>query len=519
MIKYILTTALSFILLCSYSQSLEEMIKKREEAQKAMLKKQQKGIQKMEEDFNKYVEERDKDFANFLKQNWEEFDKFTGTTLPKIPEPVIPPSYDEKQEKDRRKDIQNINPVKAKTIIGQGSQQNKLANYKPPLNDYKKEENTEHDYFSNFIDVEFNYFGELITIKTDQSLIQKVKVPLKPKSFSKLWLKLANSNYANSLRQIKQHSDRLQLNDWAFYMLIDAYSKTIHQNDDNNREALCWFLMIKSGYKVKLAYSNLEIAILLPTNRQLFECSYFTINDTYYYLSHELSSSKARTYKKDYEGSNRILDMSLYREVKLPVELGARELSFNYNDQQHSLSFNFNRNLIDFFSSYPILDLGFYLNTAISSTTAESIKKQLKPFIQGMDEMEMSQFLLTFIHDAMPYKTDEEQFGREKYFFPEEVFIYPYSDCEDRSALYSYLIKDLVGLETIGIQSPQHLFTAVKFNQPIGDKIIFEEKVYSVCDPTYIGAKIGDGMPDAMNSELIIYPIHNMFMKAKSDFR
>ena len=97
---------------------------------------------------------------------------------------------------------------------------------------------------------------------------------------------------------------------------------------------------------------------------------------------------------------------------------------------------------------------------------------------------------------AFQYQTDDEQFGYEKPFFVDEVFYYPYCDCEDRSILYSYLVRTLMGLDVVLLDYPNHIATAVCFDENVsGDYLMVEGKKYVVCDPTYIGASIGNAMP------------------------
>ena len=78
---------------------------------------------------------------------------------------------------------------------------------------------------------------------------------------------------------------------------------------------------------------------------------------------------------------------------------------------------------------------------------------------------------------------------------------YPYCDCEDRSILFSRLIRDLLGLDVVLVFYPGHLATAVHFTEDVkGDYIIVDGKKYVICDPTYIGAPVGytmEGMDNA----------------------
>ena len=111
-------------------------------------------------------------------------------------------------------------------------------------------------------------------------------------------------------------------------------------------------------------------------------------------------------------------------------------------------------------------------------------------------QAEAANILIDFVQTAFQYQTDDEQFGYEKPFFVDEVFYYPYCDCEDRSILYSYLVRTLMGLDVVLLDYPNHIATAVCFDENVsGDYLMVEGKKYVVCDPTYIGASIGNAMP------------------------
>lgn len=53
-------------------------------------------------------------------------------------------------------------------------------------------------------------------------------------------------------------------------------------------------------------------------------------------------------------------------------------------------------------------------------------------------------------------------------------------------------MKDLMGLDAVLLDYPNHIASAVRFNEEIsGDYILLDGKKYLICDPTYIGAPIG----------------------------
>jgi hypothetical protein len=118
-------------------------------------------------------------------------------------------------------------------------------------------------------------------------------------------------------------------------------------------------------------------------------------------------------------------------------------------------------------------------------------------------------FLLRFVQTAFEYKTDEEQFGREKPFFPDETIYYPYSDCEDRAILFSYLVRSLLHLDVVGLYYPNHIATAVRFSKKNdGDAIEYQGKLLTICDPTYMNADIGMCMPQFKNVQPKVIAFH-----------
>ena len=85
--------------------------------------------------------------------------------------------------------------------------------------------------------------------------------------------------------------------------------------------------------------------------------------------------------------------------------------------------------------------------------------------------------MIDFVQRAFQYKVDDEQFGEERTLFANETLYYPYSDCEDRSLLYATLVRDLLGLDVVLLDYPEHIATAVKFNQDIdGDYMLINDE-------------------------------------------
>jgi hypothetical protein len=124
----------------------------------------------------------------------------------------------------------------------------------------------------------------------------------------------------------------------------------------------------------------------------------------------------------------------------------------------------------------------------------------LRPLVEGRSEADAVNLLLRFVQTAFAYKVDAENFGEERFLFPEETLQQPFSDCEDRSVLFSYLVRHVLGLKTVALGYPSHVATGVRLEATppeglSGTRIEVEGDTYVMADPTYIGATIGMAMP------------------------
>ena len=91
---------------------------------------------------------------------------------------------------------------------------------------------------------------------------------------------------------------------------------------------------------------------------------------------------------------------------------------------------------------------------------------------------------MRFTRYAFLYEDDDQNFGKEKRLSPEETLFSKYSDCDDRAALFFYLVKEIYNLPMIALLYPTHITMAVQFDKPVGAPILYNGKIYSVCEPT-----------------------------------
>ena len=113
------------------------------------------------------------------------------------------------------------------------------------------------------------------------------------------------------------------------------------------------------------------------------------------------------------------------------------------------------------------------------------------------------------VAQSFPYEYDDVVWGKDRTFFMEESWYYPYSDCEDHAINFTHLVKDILGLDTAFISYPGHLSAAVAITDGSakGDYLIHNGKKYTVCDATYFYAPAGSTASAYNNANATLVPL------------
>ena len=257
------------------------------------------------------------------------------------------------------------------------------------------------------------------------------------------------------------------------------------------------FLLVQSGYKVRIAKSQGKMVLMVPFKDKIYSYSYVPMQDGWYYiLNKNLTASSFSVFNLAYP-KEQMASVQLCRQPRLKNNPDTRRILQSRDYPGMKIEVKPNLNLVDFYNHYPVTDSW---QSYVQASLSEEVKNQIYPLfnekIDGKSKKEAAEMLLNFVQTAFEYMTDQEQFGYERPLFADEMFYYPYADCEDRAILLSVLIRDLLDLDVILLNYPAHIATAVKFDAPVaGNYFTVDGDNYVVCDPTYIGASVGDCMP------------------------
>jgi len=296
--------------------------------------------------------------------------------------------------------------------------------------------------------------------------------------------------------------------DWAYLNMLLAFSKAYYGSDCNDAMMLAAYVYIMSGYSMRFAVSGNSVFLLYASKHLIYNKQYFVIDGVKYYPLSSCPSSITicdAVFPKE-----KALSLYIDREPLLSVsQTSPRKLQASqYEDMNFTLTSN--KNLIDFFGTYPSSEIdndmmtrwAMYANTPISEQVRDVLYPGIRNQIDGLGKREAVGRILNWVQTAFVYKLDNEVWGDDRAFFADETIFYPYSDCEDRSILFSRIVRDLLGLDVVLLYYPGHLATAVLFSEDetYGDLMVIGGKKYTVCDPTYTSAPVGLAMSKYKNS-------------------
>ncbi len=449
----------------------------------------QKWLQKDQQDFQSFIEQEDKDFSNFLKQEWSPFKTEKGEVPDTSPKPVSLPKAPEKKTPSAPPQTPPM-VLKNLPIPTKRPQPVELPLPKPEPQKPA---------------IRFSYFDVPLSVEYKPAVPLDLTAGIQNKTISKSWEAMSAPGYKPMIEQLQNMKRLLELNDWGYLQLAQNFAQAVYKKDANKQALLIWFVLNKSGYDTRVAYSKNSVYILFPSQDEIFNNKFVQIDGTRYYFLQTLQpafklDTRVYTYRKNYKTATKPISMRLYKIPQLKREILKKEFKFTFNRKPVQVPVQFDKDVVTFFKYYPQTDLKVYFSAPMSNEGNFSLLSALRTYVENMPETEAVNFLLRFVQTSFNYKTDDQQFGHEKYLMPEETMYYPSSDCEDRSILFSYLVTHLLGLRVIGLDYPGHIATAVQFHTPIGGKTVtYKNMPFTICDPTYVNADAGMCMPQFEN--------------------
>lgn len=449
--------------------------------------------QKAEQDYDDFRNKINEEYASMLKNAWEGYSALNGITPPEDDVKPLPPVvYPKDNKKDEKKSKQL--PVIEVTPVPQNEPQPKPV---VPVVEPTPQIPT----------LSFSFFGTSATVHFDKTQ-HKVLTEVSEHSISEQWKNMSTKNYDALLSDCLRIREEHQLCDWAYIRMLNDVANSICGKGTNDATLLMAYLYCQSGYKMRLGQDNGKLYMLYASKHLIYKNLFYKIDNESYYIYNGKADRMNIcnvSFPKEKEMSLVISNEPIFQPKLSPVCTRTSRAYPNVTTTMES-----DTNLMDFYETYPTSMIGdnecsrwaLYANKPMQSSVKKQIYPSLSQAISGKGELQAVNMLLNYVQTGFEYEYDNTVWGCDRAFFAEESLYYPYCDCEDRSILFTRLVRDLLHLPCILVYYPGHLAAAVCFNDEVnGDYIMLDNRRFTISDPTYINAPVGKTMPNMDNTK------------------
>ena len=344
----------------------------------------------------------------------------------------------------------------------------------------------------------------------DFPIIEKQQLPklqgdLDQKKIAEFWKTASETDLQLWIKFIKESSSKTGGGFYATQRLLrSAVAASYRREQDsnnvfNNTTLLCWYLLLQNGYDIKVGYRKDKVMLLVHLKPEVYGLSFYRIGDkAYYLLPDESEAGSIQVCSFNFPGDIRTCNLEVFPALSQPIDrnnIRHKSFSFEYQRKKQTIELAYFPSHIAYYERYPQMGFGNYQQSKEDTLFEHEVKRAFNEPLRGLNEKEKVQYLLSFVQ-SLPYQTDQQQFGKEKWMFPQEIIYYPYSDCDDRTIFFAFLVRQLIGLPVIGLMYPDHICTAIGFNGSVsGTSVTWKGREYIVCDPTYVNSSVGMSMP------------------------
>ncbi len=448
------------------------------------------------QEFENFRAKANAEYAALIEKAWKELNALKGVPIPEekpVPPVVFPDEDKDKPIKDNSRPFEEIVPIV------------KPEPQPQPIEPIEETPQPVATYLA------FDFFGTNLKVRLDADKSRFSLRNCNEQSVADTWNKL--SCFDNALSDCLAIRKDLKLCDWAYLLMLRNLARTVFNGQCNESELLLAYLYCQSGYKMRLATADGQLLMLFASRHTIYDKYCWEIDgDVFYALDSD--ADQVQICQASFPNEK---PLSLLIPTIPTLNLQATQLrglqSERYPEVKASVSEN--ENLLKFFDTYPTSmlneDFGtrwaMYANTPLSDHAKKTLYPQLKEVIAGKSQLAAVERLLNWVQTAFVYEYDDKVWGHDRAFFADETLYYPYCDCEDRSILFTRLVRDLLGLDAVLVFYPGHLASAIRFTDNVsGDYFAINGSRYVVCDPTFIGAPVGRTMPgmDNQSAKIIL---------------
>jgi len=315
------------------------------------------------------------------------------------------------------------------------------------------------------------------------------------------WKALDRGDARKAGELLSAKSEEMGLNGYLTYLLISDYvDYKFPSANDAARMGVVHYLLANMGYDVRLALSQSGMPLLMiPFEQTVYGSTYLQVDGKNY----TIFAPKGKDVASAVNGNIYTCQLPKGEDLGKKMDLRIDALNLPYKPHHFQLSGGgltisgeTNENLYKLLYRYPQMPTQDFASSTLDPEVRKSIVEQVKQQLGDKPQKDAVNSLLAFFHKALPYATDEQRHGFEKPYFVEETLYYDKCDCEDRAIMFTWLLWNALGIENHLLAYPMHESAAVTLDSSVdGYNYSYGGETFWSADPTYIGAAVGDVMP------------------------
>lgn len=426
-------------------------------------------------EFNRYREQYNREFAEYLRKSWEQMHPQEKIAPPPQPKPFVPKPDNEVQPKPTVPEELPIKEVVTPKPTPPTPQ--------PIVIVEPEEDNSSTEDYMIKLD---SFYGDNIELRCNQNasitLTDKT-----PSAIASAWEQLSKGDWDLLIYECQQWRKKRNYCDWMYYRFIRDVARAATTTTEYSHASvlLTGYILAHSGIDFRLASNEHELFLALPFDTKIYNCTYFIIDGKEYYVMEKEVSTTCVLMNRSFSKEATSLALRISNPMHLNISNDKRVELSSEKYPMMNVSIYSNQSLMEFYHSYPRMEWQDYVLAPMNERNVELITTLFSDALSGKTATEKADMILNFVQTAFTYGYDDQIWGYDRPFFPDETLCYPQSDCEDRSILFSHLIRMLTDLDIVLLHYPNHLSTAIRFEEDIqGDYVMVNGQKYFVCDPT-----------------------------------
>ncbi len=349
-------------------------------------------------------------------------------------------------------------------------------------------------------DIAVDFYGHNISINYDNKLNEIRYESAVEQFITRFDEESISKDYVSLIHQFRTTTAQYGLDDVGKVLLVNAFAeKAFAHKPQNFRTLIKWYILYHDSMDVMLCYNKKDITIYGRLNIQPYGIAYIhkggiQYTDLSFALASNVTGSVAEYRPKNANIRTKIFNFNTTAYPKLNALKKQKDFAFDYAGKQYRFSATINQSLILYLKDLPVMELGnMYVNCGFSQSMQQSLIANLRTTIAPMKQREALGFLLKFVQ-SIPYKTDDENWGYERYSFAEETLYNDFADCEDKVILYATLAKELLNVQSAALlyEKDEHVAIALKLPANAANfSFTYKGDKYLTAEPSGQGFELG----------------------------